>query len=494
MIMTLPAKASREAFRELNKSESYAEWRRAAQAYDASKGLDRWRAVEETDLYDYRSVGARINRLRLLRESGNHQGLMHALNEGIHGNMEGIGNARLYNHAHFGTKYLVEDYIREITNALAYLADNDTPSIDPLEKHDFFQRATHCFGRTAMMLSGAGTLLYFHFGVVKALIEENLLPPIISGSSGGAVVAAFIGTRRKEQFLEDFKHIEMAGDYTSIEELLWHERIFGKRISQQDGHAKMAEWIPDLTFQEAYELTGIQINISISPASRHQKPRLLSATTSPTAMIREAVHASCAVPGVFKPVTLAAKNEHGERVDFLAGRQWVDGSLTGDLPLKRLSRLYGVNHTIVSQTNPLVLPFVDANKDPSGITGVARQVGLSVAKNISLATSRIWKRPLSTTQTGRTLVNGFISLASQSYTGDITILPRERMTAYNPVHWLSEKSAAQISALARDGEHSTWPEIERIRYQTMISRELDRIIKQYDSDIMHLDPKSHSLK
>ena len=36
----------------------------------------------------------------------------------------------------------------------------------------------------------------------------------------------------------------------------------------------------------------------------------------------------------------------------------MDGSIKQDLPVSRLSRLYGVNHTIVSQTNPHVVPFI----------------------------------------------------------------------------------------------------------------------------------------
>lgn len=490
MILTMASPLQRS----LEKAETYADWQRAAQQHDADNGFDRWRAKDETRVYDYESIRRRLTRLRALRQTGNDKGLMHALNEGIHGNLDGIGNARLYGKARFGTKHLVENYIREVCSALAYLADNPTPDIPASEKTDFIQRATHCFGRTGLLLSGAGTLLFFHFGVIKALAEQDLLPRIISGSSGGAWVAAFVGTRTREQFLHDLNNPELAHRQREPEELAWYEKIVGRTVSHKDGEKKLAELIPDLTFQEAYELSGIQINISISPTEPHQKPRLLSATTSPTALIREAVMASSAVPGIFPPVALAARDESGKRVDYLSGRLWLDGSLTGDLPTKRLARLYGVNHTIVSQTNPLVLPFIDADKDPSGAIGLARQSGLSIAKNLSLATSRIWRKPLSVTKFGRTMVNGFISLASQSYTGDITILPRERMSAYNPLSWLSEKSKDQVDAMIKGGEHSTWPLIERIRNQTMISRELDRIIADYGHDIMHKKPVSSRKK
>ena len=45
---------------------------------------------------------------------------------------------------------------------------------------------------------------------------------------------------------------------------------------------------------------------------------------------------------------LMAKNVHGERQPYVPSRQWVDGSVSADLPAKRLARLYGVNHFITS--------------------------------------------------------------------------------------------------------------------------------------------------
>jgi TAG lipase / steryl ester hydrolase / phospholipase A2 / LPA acyltransferase len=65
--------------------------------------------------------------------------------------------------------------------------------------------------------------------------------------------------------------------------------------------------------------------------------------SSPNVYVRAAVMASCAVPGVFPPVMLMAKNQHGERQPYLPTRKWVDGSIADDLPAKRLQRLYRTN-------------------------------------------------------------------------------------------------------------------------------------------------------
>ena len=43
-------------------------------------------------------------------------------------------------------------------------------------------------------MSGAGSLLFFHIGAVKAMWLEGILPDVLSGSSGGAIVASLVGT------------------------------------------------------------------------------------------------------------------------------------------------------------------------------------------------------------------------------------------------------------------------------------------------------------
>ena len=54
------------------------------------------------------------------------------------------------------------------------------------EKKTLFKRMHTNFGRTALCLSGGGSFAYYHFGVVKALLDANLLPEVITGTSGGA--------------------------------------------------------------------------------------------------------------------------------------------------------------------------------------------------------------------------------------------------------------------------------------------------------------------
>src|SRR3546814_18412197 len=82
-------------------------------------------------------------------------------------NIDGMGNERLYQKARFGTKRLIEDYVAEVVAALDRIAASR--AIPREEKRDFFRCAQHCYGRSALLLSGSGSFLFFHIGVVEAL-------------------------------------------------------------------------------------------------------------------------------------------------------------------------------------------------------------------------------------------------------------------------------------------------------------------------------------
>jgi len=54
-----------------------------------------------------------------------------------------------------------------------------------------------------LLLSGGAALGFYHVGVVKALMENGLLPRVISGASAGSILCAMIGTRTDEECLRD---------------------------------------------------------------------------------------------------------------------------------------------------------------------------------------------------------------------------------------------------------------------------------------------------
>ena len=476
---------SRVFKREAANAKNYRDWKEAALAYDERRGLEQWKQVDKSRRYDYTYIRARLEQLRILRRSKDDPGLMFNLNEGIHGNLSGMGRPALYQKAKFGTKQLIVDYVEEIASALEHLAKPNLKGISAQERIEFFHRAHLCFGQSALLFSGSGTYLFFHIGVLKALWQEDLIPSVVSGSSGGALIAAAAGTRPNDQLGEifDSKFLSFEEEISAILSSIGRGRR--KKLPQHYLQNIIDRVVPDVTFAEAYQISGLKINISIAPAEKHQKARLLNAITSPNVLVRDAVLASCSIPGVFAPTALAARDINGERVPYLPGRKWIDGSLSDDLPMKRLARLYGINHFIVSQTNPMVLPFIGAEKGGQSVLGMLSQTVLKSAKDWGVAASRILRQPFSQDSYPSRALDGYISILSQTYTGDINILPSGRFL--NPAKALSARSTEEVMQMVSEGERSTWPMMERIRIQTHISRTLNRLLEDLDQSMFKIN-------
>ena len=66
-------------------------------------------------------------------------------------------------------------------------------------KARLFRYVTKNNGSTALCLSGGASFGYYHFGVVRALLDAGLLPKVITGTSAGALVAALVCTHTDEE-------------------------------------------------------------------------------------------------------------------------------------------------------------------------------------------------------------------------------------------------------------------------------------------------------
>ena len=471
------SREDRRAAVDMREARSYAEWMEAAARYDRASGADAWRAEDASPHYDHALIRSRLEELETLRGRGDDHRLLYALNEGVHGNLGGMGRGVLYRRAASGTKRLIVRYTDAVVEAIEHLAAETQSGIPWDAKDAFFRRASLCYGHTALMLSGSGTLFFFHIGVLRALLEEQLLPRILSGSSGGAMMAAVVGTRtpgraRDALDLETFHHFIDARRFPFTAH---------RRLQEQEAEIMATLFPEDLTFEEAFAQSGVSVNVSVAPTDLHQRSRLLNAVTSPHVFIREAVLASTAFPGVFPPVTLMAKTADGERAPYLPTRRWVDGSVSDDLPAKRLARLFGVNHYIVSQTNPHVLPFLtDWKLDPSTLA-VMRRTGQRALRELVNGSAAIGLPALRFSRRATRVANTLLSVINQDYLGDINILPPQ-VPPPNPFRILDYRSEEEALDLVRAGERATWPTLAMIRTQTKISRTLDRILARSAHD------------
>lgn len=464
---------------DMDVAESYDDWLLAARAHDALTGKAEWRQEEPSELYDHAQIRYRLDRLKKFRKQQDWQGLLYALNEGIHGNMGGMGKSVLYRQAKSGTKVLVEQYIQEIDDALRLLAELPEEIIPTQQKLDFFYRSNVCYGRSALMLSGGGVLGFLHVGVVSELLRHGLLPRVISGSSAGSIVAAALAAYTDEEMAElDLIGLLESGGEEGRGVVRQFVSLLGSRLTAEDTEQLISATIPDLTFAEAYAKTGRQVSITVAPAEPHQRSRLLNAVSSPNVYLRSAAMASCAIPGVFPTVMLQAKNEKGKAQPYLPARRWVDGSVADDLPAKRLSRLFSTNHYIVSMVNPIARAFLPRDERIRPLRQAATSLGMGIGREVLNFYRGIAKRYGDNWPKFNMMMHSVHALLDQEYSGDINIVPKFRFQ--NPLNLISQPTEAELRQLVKEGERAAYSRIEPIRRCTQISRTLEEILHRFE--------------
>lgn len=466
--------------RDLAQAGDYATWREVATELDRLEGGETWKQDDTSEDYDYLLIQERLQQMRQLRRRGDARRLTFDLYEGLHGNLANISSPVLYSVARLGTKKLVEDYLHEVVRCLDFICAGDFPDFGFEDKVEFFRRTAAAFGRSALMLSGGGTLGLFHLGVIKALNSQGLLPRVMSGASAGSIIASAVAVRQDHEIAALF---EPGGlNLEAFQALGWRERLKGGAMMDSTQLERCLEQnIGGLTFAEAFARSRRIVSITVSPAEPHQQGRLLNYLTAPHVLLKRAVLASCAVPGVFAPVQLQARDYDGQLVPYMPSKRWVDGTLSSDLPMLRLARLHNVNHYIVSQTNPHVVPFLREEEHlRRGFAPLAQEL----VKSGSGGAVRLVRKYLDPNGSGK-LLRQLDGIMRQRYSGDINIFP-----AAQPRRMLrifSNPSDADIQAYIRDGERATWPKLERIRLQTQISRAFEdciRLLREREHELL----------
>ena len=203
----------------------------------------------------------------------------------------------------------------------------------------------------------------------------------------------------------------------------------------------------------------------------------ISAVTSPDVLVHSAVIASCAIPGVFPPVRLQSRSADGQTHAYLPGESWVDGTFQGDLPMKRLGRLYNVNHFIVSQVNPHAIPFL-VSRHGRGATALATDMALSSARTQTAQAIKVIQARIQNPHIHNVLEHGRL-LAEQEYKGDINIHPPLSGWMYRRI--LSNPDAKALKRYIDMGERATWPRIAEIRNQTRLQKKVAQCAARLDS-------------
>jgi predicted acylesterase/phospholipase RssA len=479
--------------RSLQSKANYRDWVAAAEELDAYLGNDVWKETDDYAYYDSGTVRRALGDVARLRRKAEHEeshgshaeavpkaieDLRRLLEACVKNNFVGIENTRLYSETYYGTKNLVQDFLGEVGSSLELLCHSR--QLTPEAKHAFFSHLYTNYGRTALCLSGGASFAYYHFGVVKALLDANLLPEVITGTSGGALIAALVATRTDSE-LKALLVPALAGRITACQDNIWtwFPRWYrtGARFDSLEW-ARKCSWFcrGSLTFREAYERTGRKLNVTCIPSDPHSPTILANYLTSPDCVIWTAVLASAAVPGILNPVVLMMKTKEGTLAPYSFGHKWKDGSIRTDVPLKALSLHFNVNFSIVSQVNPHINLFFFSSRGTVGRPVTHRRgrgwrggfLGSATEQYLKLDLNK-WLKVLRHLELlPRPLGQDWSELWLQRFSGTITIWPKTRLVDF--YHILSDPSPQRLANMIQVGQQSTFPRLMFIANRMKMER------------------------
>jgi TAG lipase/steryl ester hydrolase/phospholipase A2/LPA acyltransferase len=115
----------------------------------------------------------------------------------------------------------------------------------------------------------------YHMGVCRQLLEVDCLPDIITGASGGSILAAMLAAKTREELLNQVMVNDISTRYLS-EGIYWfppgmvqmlHFLRNGVLIDGDHFAKTTRRYYGDITFEEAFKKTGRHVSINISASS-----------------------------------------------------------------------------------------------------------------------------------------------------------------------------------------------------------------------------------
>ncbi|CAR29678.1 hypothetical protein ZYGR_0AD03620 [Zygosaccharomyces rouxii] len=471
---------------------SYDEWCYYGLRLDELTDVTKWKQEMESNLYDYQLVRALTLKMRQARESEDYSQLLYTVRSTWVRNLGNMGNVNLYRHSHQGTKFLIDEYMMESQLALeALLSSSD---FDESYLLGILQQTRRNIGRTALVLSGGGTFGLFHIGVLATLFELDLLPKVISGSSAGAIVASIVSVHHKDEIPQlldrvlemEFNIFKDDNEKSESENFLIKISRFLKNGTWFDNKHlvhTMVSFLGDLTFREAYNRTGRILNITVSPASLFEQPRLLNNLTAPNVLIWSAVCASCSLPGIFPSSPLYEKDpKTGEAREWggSSSVKFVDGSVDNDLPISRLSEMFNVDHVIACQVNIHIFPFLKLSLSCVG-GDIEDEFSARLKQSLSSVYNFMANEAIHALELGcefavaKNLLTKLRSVLSQQYSGDVTILP-DMNQIFRVTELLANPSKGFLLRETVNGARATWPKVSIIKNHCGQEFALDKAI------------------
>jgi NTE family protein len=201
--------------------------------------------------------------------------------------------------------------------------------------------------RIGVVLGGGALKGMAHIGALRAIKEAGIVPRLYAGSSIGAMIAAAAATGRTPEQLTERAMRFRRRDLFRINHMgMLMERMLSRSIYLEAPlRALCEELVAEGTFEDVETpllVTAVDIERGVPLA--YGRPGLRNVP------VRDAVYASCALPGFFPPGVV------GDRV-------CIDGGTTDNLPV-RIAAMGGVDALIAVDVGIADVPIA---------TGVAEQ-------------------------------------------------------------------------------------------------------------------------
>ncbi|KAJ5289414.1 uncharacterized protein N7443_009667 [Penicillium atrosanguineum] len=485
-------------------AQTYEVWEDAACELDDVLGKDFWRQNPVSRHYDYRLILGRLEALMGARETGDIVALANLLRSGLVRNLGNITTTKLFTHAYGGTKLLIDDYITQVALSIQYVTmwrpeqaqePAQATMFTPQAKLELLHDTRQAFGRTTLLLQGGSAFGLCHLGVVKALHLQGLLPRIITGTATGAMIAALVGIHPENELLPllDGGGIDLSvfdsrrKDHADGQESwFW---ILLRRLKRflRTGHLFDMELLEecvrtnvgDLTFEEAYARSKRILNITVATGGKDGTPNLLNYLTAPNVLIWSAAAASNASSSsaLSAPVIIYCKDETGSIVPWphtedAVFHPWRHVHYNdGESPLARIAELFNVNHFIVSQARPYLIPFLRSelnllDRRQTGWHNISRSLMRVVLVELRHRLRQLDYIGVLPGAVSRLLIDETIPGPNLTLVPDLSLKDVGKL--------FQQPIRERVAEWTLKGERGVWPAVSALKVREAVEIELDR--------------------
>ena len=228
--------------------------------------------------------------------------------------------------------------------------------------------------RVALVLGGGGLKGFAHIGLLRAFEERGIKPCLVAGTSIGSLIAAAYATGMPVDEMERRALALTKKDLFRIDRL----HMVTKRMLSPSLYlagpldALVREIVPDETFR------GLKIPLLVNTVDLERGAQVIWGLPGlQDVSVRDAVYASCALPGFFPP-----------RV--IGGRTCVDGGVMDNLP--NAIAVQGMDAVIGVDVGSSSLATARRIKD-KGFAAIYMRAAQTMMKSLQVSQLETWAGP-----------------------------------------------------------------------------------------------------